>query len=57
MSELRPESVVLAGADRGLAHTRATRLIGLASDDPERLRRIADNLDGCQQRTVAFPSP
>ena len=40
---------------RGLACLRCNVLIGMADDDPERLRRIADNLERAQKRVVLQP--
>ena len=38
---------------RGLACSSCNRLIGIARDDPYRLRRIADNLEGANHRVAA----
>ena len=39
----------------GLAHSQCNRLVGLAGDDPARLRRIADNRAAAMQRIGPFP--
>jgi hypothetical protein len=42
---------------RGLAHDQCNTLIGLAGDDPARLRRIAANLAQAQRRIGRLPRP
>ena len=40
---------------RGLAHNVCNSLIGMAGDDPKRLRRIAANLERARKQIKARP--
>jgi hypothetical protein len=42
---------------RGLAHPECNTIIGMAGDDPARLRRIAANLAQAQRRIGRLPRP
>lgn len=52
-----PPSRSCSRCQRGLAHGECNSLIGLAGDDPARLRRIARNLDRARRRYEQAPEP